>query len=143
MRLSRRSLVIALHWSVVMLVLIMIKGGVSSSWALWSFVVLTTFWSGLTLTRGQMGRAGPKLSPHWRRAYPWMHRTLHILLALTALATFMRLVGQPLAWLDAWTMLLVTLGAGTFHGLFHFWRHNVLYDGALKLITPKVMHKWL
>jgi cytochrome b561 len=140
---TRRSLVITLHWLVVMLVLIMIKGGVSSPWALWSFVVLVAIWSGMTLAKGLMGRAGPKLSPQWRRAYPWMHRSLHILLALTAFAIFLRLIGSPLVWLDAWTMLLITLGAGTFHGLFHFWRHTALYDGALRLIIPRVLHKWL
>lgn len=140
---TRRSLVIMIHWSVFMLILIMVKGGVSAPWALWSFVVLVAVWSGSTLVLGLLGKPGPKLSARWRRAYPWMHRLLHILLALTAFAVLMRLIGRPLAWLDAWSMLLITLGAGTFHGLFHFWRHNALYDGALRLITPKVLHKWL
>ncbi len=140
---TRRSLSILLHWAVFMLILIMVKGGVSAPWALWSFVAVVTVWSGMTLVFGLLGRAGPKLSPRWRRAYPWMHRSLHLLLALTALAILMRLIGHPLWWLDAWSMLLITLGAGAFHGLFHFWRHNALFDGALKLITPKVLHKWL
>ena len=143
MKTSRRRLSVVLHWLSVMLVLIMIKGGVSSPWALWAFVAVTVLWSGMTLWNGLLGRPGPKLSPPMRRAYPWMHRLLHILLALTALAILARLMGRPLPWLDAWTLLLVTLCAGTFHGLFHFWRHNVLFDGALKLITPRVMPRWL
>jgi cytochrome b561 len=44
---------------------------------------------------------------------------------------------------SAWISLLVLLAIGAFHGLFQFWRHNALYDGALKLITPKFMHKVL
>lgn len=126
-----------------MLILSMIKGGVSAPWVLWLFVAAVVVWGGSALVFGLLGRPGPKLPPALRRAYPWMHRTLHLLLALTALAVLMRLAGRPLVWLDAWTMLLVCLGAGTFHGLFHFWRHNVLFDGALKLILPKWSHKWL
>jgi cytochrome b561 len=140
---SRRALVIALHWSVVLLVLAMIKGGTSNPWVLGAFAGLVALWSGQALLFGLIGRAGPKLSPPLRRAYPWMHRTLHILLALTALAVALRLAGRPLPWLDAWTMLLVTLTAGTFHGLFHFWRHTALYDNALRLITPRFLHRML
>ncbi len=126
-----------------MLILAMIKGGTSAPWVLWLFVATIVLWSGLTLAFGLLGRPGPKLSPRLRRAYPWMHRTLHILLALTAIAILFRLIGRPLWWLDAWVMLLITLGAGTFHGVFHFWRHTALYDNALRLITPRFMHKWL
>lgn len=140
---TRRSLTIALHWLVVMLLLSMIKGGTSAPWVLWLFVIAVALWGGITLIKGLLGKPGPKLSPGLRRAYPWMHRALHVSLALTALAVLLRLIGQPLAWLDAWTLLLITLGLGTFHGVFHFWRHTALYDNALRLITPKAMHKWL
>ena len=140
---TRRSLVILLHWLSFMLLLSMIKGGTAAPWVLWLFVITIALWSGITLVKGLLGKPGPKLSPGLRRAYPWMHRVLHISLALTAIAILFRLMGQPLAWLDAWTMLLVTLCLGTFHGLFHFWRHAALYDNALRLITPRFMHKWL
>jgi len=29
------------------------------------------------------------------------------------------------------------------HAVFHLWRHRALRDGALRLITPKAMHKVL
>lgn len=137
---TRRTLVIALHWSTVFLILAMVKGGTSEPWVLGLFAALVALWSGQALIFGLLGRPGPKLSPNLRRAYPWMHRTLHILLALTALAVVFRLLGRPLPWLDAWTMLLITLGAGTFHGVFQFWRHTALYDNALRLITPRFLH---
>lgn len=121
----------------------MVKGGVSTPWVLWLFVAAVALWGGSALVFGLLGKAGPKLSPPLKRAYPWMHRTLHILLALTAVAIALRLLDRPLPYLDAWVMLLVTLAAGTFHGLFHFWRHTALYDRALHLITPRFMHKWL
>lgn len=140
---SRRSLVIALHWSAVFLILTMIEGGVATPWVLWLFVGVVALWSGITLTRGLIGQPGPKLPTVFRRAYPWMHRTLHILLALTAVAIVLRLTGHTVWWLNAWTMLLVTLTAGAFHAVFHFWRHTALMDGALRLIMPRVLHKHL
>jgi cytochrome b561 len=140
---KRRSVISLLHWSTVLLLLAMIKGGTAVPWVLWLFVIIVAIWGGITLTKGLLGKPGPKLSPPLRRAYPWMHRILHLSLALTAIAVLLRLIGTPLPWLDAWTMLLITLGLGTFHGVFHFWRHTALYDNALHLITPKAMHKWL
>ncbi|MBD3662638.1 hypothetical protein [Sulfitobacter aestuariivivens] len=139
----RRTVVICLHWSAVMLILTMVKGGISAPWVLSIFVAVIALWSAITVTCGLLGRPGPKLSAPMRRAYPWIHRLLHLLLGLTAGAIALRLIGHPLAWLDAWILLLVTLCAGTFHAMFHFWRHTALYDGALRLITPRFMHKWL
>jgi cytochrome b561 len=140
---TRRSVVIVLHWSVVMLLLAMVKGGTSNTYVLGVFAGIVVVWEAITLTKGLLGRPGPKLSPAVRRAYPWMHRLLHILLSLTAVAIVGRLFGSPIPYLDAWTMLLVTLGAGTAHGVFHFWRHTALYDNALRLILPKFIHSIL
>ncbi len=140
---TRRSVVIFLHWSVVLLLLAMVKGGTSNINVLRAFAGIVVIWEAITLAKGLLGRPGPKLSPTVQRAYPWMHRLLHILLSLTAVAIIGRLLGHPIPFLDAWTMLLVTLGAGTAHGVFHFWRHTALYDNALRLILPKFMHSIL
>ncbi len=140
---TRRGLVIFLHWSAVTLILAMVKGGTDNPYVLAAFVAVVALWGGMTLTIGLSGRPGPKLSPNLRRIYPSMHRALHLLLALTAIAIAFRLAGRPLWFLDAWTMLLVTLSAGAFHGLFHFWRHTALYDGALRLILPRILHRYL
>ena len=125
-----------------MLILAMVKGGTSAEWVRWSFVVATALWVAIALTKGLIGRAGPKLGPATKMAYPWLHRGLYVALAVSAGLNAAELMG----WMEpgaAWTSLLILLGLGAFHGLFHFWRHNVLFDGALKLITPKVMHKVL
>jgi cytochrome b561 len=140
---TRRRIAIALHWSVFLLILIMVKGGTDNPYVLGIFVAVVALWGGMTLVMGLLGHPGPKLSPALRRAYPWMHRLLHILLALTALAVLGRLIGVAIPFLDAWTLLLVTLSAGAVHGLFHFWRHTALYDNALRLILPKFMHSIL
>jgi len=139
----KRRIVKALHWSSALMIAMMVKGGTANPVLLWVFVGIIAVWAALTLTTGLLGKPGPKLSPGLRRAYPWMHRGLHVLLGLTAVAILFRLLGAPLVWLDAWVMLLLTLAAGTLHGLFHFWRHTALYDRALHLITPRVLHKWL
>jgi len=112
----KRRIVKALHWSSALMIAMMVKGGTANPVLLWVFVGIIAVWAALTLTTGLLGKPGPKLSPGLRRAYPWMH---------------------------AWVMLLLTLAAGTLHGLFHFWRHTALYDRALHLITPRVLHKWL
>jgi superoxide oxidase len=138
----RRRATIVLHWSVFMLLLAMIKGGSAEPALRWAFVGAGAIWLVLTLRYGLLGKAGPKLQGGLRRAYPWMHRGLYACLAVAVGANAAALQGY-LADRIAWNSLLVLLGAGTFHGLFHFWRHNVLYDNALRMILPRFMHKIL
>jgi len=139
---TRRSLHIALHWTVFMLILAMVKGGTSADWVRWSFVGTVTVWVIMALAKGLIGRPGPKLGPVTQAIYPWMHRTIYLMLAFSAGLNAAELMGW-IAGGPAWTSLLVLLTIGTFHGVFHFWRHNVLFDGALRLITPKALHKVL
>lgn len=125
-----------------MLLLAMVKGGTSAPSVRWAFVVCVAFWVGIALARGLIGKPGPKLGPATRAVYPWMHRALYLGLAISAGLNAAELLG----WIapgGAWTSLLVLLGLGALHGLFQFWRHNALFDGALRLITPKVMHRYL
>ena len=139
---TRRRLTILLHWSVLMLVLIMVKGGTDAVGVRWFFVAAGALWVATALAKGLMGQPGPKLQGPLRRAYPFLHWGMYALLALAVLANGLALLGlasKPLAW----TSLLVLLAAATFHGLFHFWRHNVLFDGALRKMSPRFMHKLL
>ena len=139
---TRRRLTIFLHWSILMLILVMIKGGTAAPAVRWAFVIGGAVWVGMALAQGMMCKPGPKLQGSLRAAYPWMHRGLYALLAITVAANAAALLG--LAPHDTgWVPLLVLLTAGTFHGLFHFWRHNVLYDGALRIMMPRFMHKVL
>lgn len=139
---TRRRLTIVLHWSVLMMILMMVKGGTSAPLLRWAFVIAGTIWVAMALARGMMGKPGPKLTGTLRRAYPWMHRGLYVLLAITVTLNALALTGV-MPHDTGWTALLVLLSAGALHGLFHFWRHNVLYDGALRIMMPRFMHKIL
>lgn len=139
---SRRTLHIILHWSVFFLILTMVKGGVSAPWVRWTYCALIALWVGVAVTRGRIGRAGPKLSPAVRAAYPWAHGTIYLCLGVSATLNAGELTGL-VAPGPAWASLLVLLGIGAFHGLFQMWRHTALFDNALLLITLKFMHKHL
>lgn len=125
-----------------MLVLVMVKGGTSEPMVRWAFVIGGALWLGTTLIKGMMCKPGPKLQGPLRRAYPWMHRGMYAVLAVTVALNAAALLG----WMShdtGWVALLVLLSAGALHGLFHFWRHNALFDGALRAMTPRFMHKIL
>ncbi len=139
---TRRRLTILLHWSTLMLVLVMVKGGTSEPWVRWTFVMGGTVWIGMALIKGMMCKPGPKLTGSMRTAYPWMHRGMYAVLAIAVALNAAALTG----WMPhdtGWVALLVLLSAGALHGLFHFWRHNVLFDGALRVMMPRFMHKIL
>jgi cytochrome b561 len=120
----------------------MIKGGTAAPMIRWAFVLAGLMWIGMTLTHGLLSRPGPKLQGMLRTAFPWMHWAMYGLLGFAVLANAAALTGfAPIH--TGWTALLILLGAATLHGLFHFWRHNVLYDGALRKMTPRFMHKML
>ena len=139
---TRRRLTIILHWSILMLILMMVKGGTSAPVLRWAFVIGGAIWVGMALVRGMMCKPGPKLQGTLRTVYPWMHRGLYAVLGVTVALNALALIGV-LPHDTGWTALLVLLAAGTLHGLFHFWRHNVLYDGALRIMMPRFMHKIL
>ncbi len=139
---TRRRVTILLHWSTLMLVLVMVKGGTSEAWVRWAFVLGGTVWIAMAVVKGMMCKPGPKLTGKLRDAYPWMHRGMYAVLAVTVALNAAALIG----WMPpdtGWVALLVLLTAGTMHGLFHFWRHNVLFDGALRVMMPRFMHKIL
>lgn len=68
-----------------------------------------------------------------------MHWALYALVGVSVLLNAGELLGL-MAPGAAWTSLLVLLSAGALHGLFHFWRHNVLRDNALRTILPRRLH---
>jgi len=139
---TRRRVTIFLHWSILMLILVMIKGGASAPLVRWAFVIGGTVWIGMALAKGLLGKPGPKLQGPLRAAYPWMHWGMYLVLGVTVALNGAALLGL-MAHDTGWVALLVLLTAGTFHGLFHFWRHNVLFDGALRVMLPRFMHKIL
>jgi cytochrome b561 len=140
--LTRRRLTILLHWGVVFAVLAMIEGGTQTPALRWGFVGAALLWVSLAVIIGGQAKPGPKLRGRLRTAFPWMHRGMFALVGVAAVLNLCALLGwTPLVW--AWNSLLVVLAAGTFHGIFHLWRHTSLNDGALRMITPKFWHKYL
>lgn len=133
---------ILLHWTVFMLLWIMVKGGEGAEGIRWAFVVAGAIWIGMTLARGMMARPGPKLQGAFRRWFRTMHAGVYALMAVAVVLNATALLDlTPLRW--AWNSLLALLGVGTIHGIFHLWRHTALNDGALRMITPRFWHKHL
>lgn len=138
----RRKVIIALHWAVVLAVLAMTEGGSGAPWLRWAFTGLAGLWIAVMLAGGPLGKPGPKLTG-WARAIYWpLHLALYALMGITATLTATELLGLTAPG-PAWTALLILLVIGLFHGLFHLWRHTALYDGALRIMTPRFMHKYL
>ncbi|WP_296372061.1 hypothetical protein [Yoonia sp.] len=141
-RITRRSVTILLHWSTLMLVLAMIKGGTDAPALRWVFVVSGALWVGLAITRGVLAKPGPKLQGSLRTTFAAQHRGMYALVSVAVGLNLTALLAlTPLDW--AWNALLVLLVASTFHGLFHFWRHTALNDGALRVMSPRYMQKFL
>lgn len=139
---TRRRLNILLHWTFFMMLLAMIKGGTDAAWLRWAYVLVGGVWVGTAAVKGILAKPGPKLEGVLRGSFKLMHAGLYALIALSVLSNAAALLG--VASKDAaFTSLLIVLVAGTFHGIFHFWRHNVLYDNALRMISPKFSHKYL
>lgn len=131
-----------LHWSVVFLVLAMMKGSAGDMAFRWALVAAGGLWVGFACVLGLMARPGPKLAGRIRLIYRPAHIALYGLVAASSLINALSLLGfMPDRF--AWYSLLILFGAGMLHGLFQLWRHTALYDGALRTMTPKLWHKHL
>jgi cytochrome b561 len=131
-----------LHWSVALMLLMMVKGGAAAPALRWTFVAAGGLWVGLALIKGLQGRPGPKLTGAARAAFVPFHILVYATLALTVALNGAALLG----WTSdsaAWTALLALLALATFHAIFHLWRHTALNDGALRVMMPRIWHKYL
>ena len=129
------------------------------------FVSICLLWFADYMRRGLAGRPGPKLRG-WARK---IHRTLHHMivwgLMLVALSGFLLgltssvllkaggclPIAPPMGWRHA-NELVGTLHIIEFyilaaivacHAGFHVWRHIFLRDNALRIMSPKALHKYL
>ncbi|MFL4472063.1 cytochrome b [Tateyamaria armeniaca] len=129
------------------------------------FVSLSLLWFADLMRRGLASRPGPKLKGRWRTLHRALHLTLiwglffvavtGFLLGLTS-AVLLKAGGflpiaPPMGWRDANDIVgqihiieFYALGvvAGG-HALFHLWRHYILRDNALRIMLPKVLHRYL
>ena len=140
MALRRRPVHIALHWTQFALLLGLISTtNPTPAWAI-AYAVPALLWSALALPLGLNGRGGPKLDPTGKAIHQWHHRLLYLLTAASGVMAIAWAFGTELA-LQYWLFLLFMVS--NLHAVFHLWRHTALRDGALRMITPKAMHKLL
>lgn len=129
------------------------------------FVTISLVWTGMHLKKGLASRPGPKLKPWARSLHQILHKTLiwglflvaftGFLLGLTS-STLLKAGGiipiaPPMGWreMNRWIgdfhtfefYLLGAIAAG--HAAFHIWRHYRLRDNALRIMAPRVLHRWL
>ncbi|UWQ20765.1 cytochrome b/b6 domain-containing protein [Jannaschia sp. W003] len=129
------------------------------------FVSGALFWTAMHLRRGLASRPGPKLRGWARRIHRPMHLALVWGLFGVALTGFLigltssRLlfagtilpIAPPLGLPGANALvgmvhsvefyLLGLLAAG--HAAFHVWRHLRLRDNALRIMAPRILHRFL
>lgn len=129
------------------------------------FVSTALLWFGIYLRRGLASRPGPKLRGRARH----IHRQLHLvmiwgvffvavtgfLLGLTSSVQLWAGDLVPVAYPINWPALNDIVGivhSVQFYGLaavalghagFHIWRHIKLRDNALRIMAPKVFHRYL
>lgn len=129
------------------------------------FVAICLWWTADLMRRGLAGRPGPKLKPWARRLHRGLHLTLiwglffvaftGFLLGLTS--TILLKAGGFLPIAPPMNMPHLNDLIGTvhiyqfyalaalalFHGGFHTWRHFALRDNALRIMVPRVLHRYL
>lgn len=138
----RRTLTITCHWTVGFLLVLLISEA-QWAWMYWLFGTASLTMVGLALTHGLMSRPGPQLPPIARRAHPWMHRVMYGLLAWVGGITIYAQLTDAFTARELFQWYLILSAAGMLHAIFHLWRHTALNDGALRVITPDVLHKHL
>lgn len=129
------------------------------------FVSICLWWTADLMRRGLASRPGPKLQGWARR----IHRPLHLIiiwgLFLVALGGFLLgltsvvqlkaglwlPIAPPMGWRDANELIgtlhiyqFYLLGVViAFHAGYHLWRHFRLRDNALRIMAPRVLHRFL
>ncbi|WP_261331593.1 hypothetical protein [Maritalea mobilis] len=129
------------------------------------FVTICLIWSVDTFFRGLAGRPGPKLSPRLKLFHQVLHKTIVWGLFLVAVGGFLiGLTSDRMLFAGGWLPIAPPLGleraneiigkihiyqfyalAGiiVIHAGFHVWRHLRLRDNALRIMAPKMLHRFL
>ncbi|WP_282181448.1 cytochrome b [Aliiroseovarius marinus] len=127
--------------------------------------LVAAIWLGMYLSKGLAGRAGPKLPGWGKQFHALSHKVLQIGLPVTVATGAFAGLAAPFAIrafglvqinpgnapkglhsiaeeiheiaFDAFFILMLA------HAGFHIWRHFGLKDNALRIMVPKVLHKYL
>lgn len=132
----RRTATITLHWTSFVLLILLVAGGAKPLLA-WGFGVAGLAMCALAAVNGLMNGPGPKLTGALRIAHPWLSRAMYVALGLVAALT---LWTQVTGGADLSQIYFYVLSASALHAIFHLWRHTALMDGALRRITPRILH---
>lgn len=139
---TRRRATIILHWSNLILLMLLLAGGLTPV-LMWGFAVSGLAMGALALLRGLMNGPGPKLQGIMRAVHPWSGRVIYLFLAYVSGATLLALLDRPLGGPALGWLYQVLFSASLLHGIFHMWRHTALGDGALRRMSPTAFHKVL
>lgn len=139
---TRRTATICLHWTILVLLILLIAGGTVTAIA-WAFALSGLGMCALALICGLLNGPGPKLTGTLRRAHPWLSRAMYLGLGLVSAATLWGLLEGTPPGPGLAQLYFYLLAASALHGIFHLWRHTALMDGALRRITPTALHSML
>lgn len=127
--------------------------------------LVTGIWLFIWLRKGLMGRAGPKLPGPTKQFHRLNHIALQIGVPIVVASGAFAGLAAPFA-IRAFDVLPINPGFGgkgihdfateiheivfdalivliIVHALFHIWRHLRLKDNALRIMVPKILHRWL
>lgn len=139
---TRRRATILLHWTNLLLLIFLVAAGPVTGLA-WVFVATAFAMCALALVKGLLNGPGPKLEGTLRRAHPFLSWGMYMGLGATGLITLLHLLGTWSASVTVSQVYFYALSASSLHAVFHLWRHTALGDGALRRITPRIMHGML
>lgn len=128
--------------------------------------VVTLIWTWIYFRNGPLGRPGPKLPGWGKRVHRVVNTGLYWLVPLTVMTGGMAGLASDYPVLGFGVVPLNPTGWGTkglhdlaeeiheiafnatillifAHLIFHVWRHVRLKDNALRIMTPKILHKYL
>ncbi len=127
--------------------------------------ILVAIWSLTYWRQGLTSRPGPKLPAKAKLAHQWGHRALYWALPIMMLTGGLTGLVAPFPVLG-FSVIPLNFGGGVVtlyeiaeevheiafdaltilaiaHIAFHLWRHYLLKDNALRIMVPKILHRWL
>lgn len=127
--------------------------------------LVAAIWLGMYLRKGLAGRAGPKLPGWGKRFHALSHKVLQIGLPVTVATGAFAGLAAPFA-IRAFDLVQINPAWGSkgihefaeevheiafdammiaivAHVAFHLWRHFLLKDNALRVMVPRILHKYL
>ena len=127
--------------------------------------LLVAIWTLTYWRQGAAGRPGPKLKGVARTAHGLGHRALYWALPVMMITGALAGLAAPYP-VEGFGVIPMNFGIGgdTIHGVaeeiheiafdvltilavghigFHLWRHYLLKDNALRIMAPRILHRWL